>query len=90
MKLQGRGWRNLLHQIRDELQIEEFTEERSMIIDRAYLLQTTAFSDDLGPDVSEGEFYDLQAGSAIMKGKVGVRRGVDELWRLMRKGPWTA
>ncbi|GIZ40981.1 hypothetical protein CKM354_000430000 [Cercospora kikuchii] len=89
VRFTGLGWRNLLAHIRDESQIEDFTEEGSTILNRSeYLLDTTAISADLSAEVPGSEVYRLQAGSAVMKGKIGVRTGVDELWRLTRRHHW--
>ncbi|PPJ53897.1 hypothetical protein CBER1_04611 [Cercospora berteroae] len=83
------GFYKLLEHIRDgKMQLEEFTDDASMLVNHCshYLIDDglLASSKDLGFHDPEGEYYDLQPQSAIMKGRIGVKKGAEEMLRLMR------
>ncbi|KAF2209759.1 hypothetical protein CERZMDRAFT_100163 [Cercospora zeae-maydis SCOH1-5] len=86
----GEFWNDLFEHIRDEAQLEEVIDKGTELIGIpwGYPLNTLAFSNDFGPDVSRREHYILTKGSAVMRGKVGVKKGAEKMLKVMRRGLW--
>ncbi|WPA95734.1 uncharacterized protein RHO25_000337 [Cercospora beticola] len=80
--LRWNEWQAILENVRDDLQIEEFSIKSAIVKQSMYhpnLLDFKASSNDHDPDLPEGESYCFEWDSVVMVGKTAVKRSTQML-----------
>ncbi|KAM3418262.1 hypothetical protein BST61_g4263 [Cercospora zeina] len=81
-----RAWRKLFEHIRDDLQIEDFTDERWIATPQGKdLIGHLTYSKDVSPNDLQTESYLIAPllTSVVMKGRLGVKMGAEKMLELV-------